>query len=127
MERDTLLGFLKVYQGERKPSKEGMQFMIRQVTANWPIQRGWFEKINCKESEKTGYFLLEEQISCVENCLNLIWLEDWSGFINEFIQFVESGETTDGEIHEAERQVVHMFQGMLHRKSKDVGNAWEVG
>lgn len=74
MDREILISFLKLYQGIGKPCKEDIQFMMQQITANWPIQDEWRDQ---RETgyKKTEYSLSKMQISCLQTCIDIAFGE----------------------------------------------------
>ncbi|PKJ52619.1 hypothetical protein [Bacillus sp. SN10] len=117
MEREILISFLKLYQGIVIPCKEDIQFMMQQITANWPIQNTWQDSREV-EGEKTEYSLSGAQISCLQTCIDCIWREDWLEFIHELTHFIDSNELVmKKEILEVERQTIHMLRGMVFQST----------
>lgn len=113
MDRELLINFLNIYQSIGMPCKEDIQFMMQQITANWPIQDEWREqqKIECK---KTEHSLSKTQIACLQICIDCIWREEWLVFICELINFISNNESIlKKEILEIERQTIHMLRGMV--------------
>ncbi|MEB9686081.1 hypothetical protein BK742_09060 [Bacillus thuringiensis serovar pingluonsis] len=126
MEREILVSFLKLYQGIGAPCKEDIQFMMQQITANWPIQDEWRSQreIGCK---KTEYSLSGTQIACLQTCIDCIWREEWIVFICELTNFISSNELNmQKEILEIERQTIHMLRGMVFQ-AKNFLETVEIG
>ncbi|PWE75322.1 hypothetical protein B1R38_01270 [Bacillus cereus] len=120
MDREILISFLRLYQGIGTPCKEDIQFMMQQITDNWPIQDEWREQREIGY-KKTEYSLSKIQKSCLQTCIDCIWKEEWLVFICELIHFISNNEVImQKEILEIERQTIHMFRGMVFQNKNFV-------